>query len=67
MEAQAVIAIMNTVLTLIGLAILGVPSLAVLSLIVFLCSFIPVLGVFISTLPVVLVALNSIGVGAAAR
>ncbi|HBF34394.1 TPA: hypothetical protein DDW35_07500 [Candidatus Sumerlaeota bacterium] len=61
MQAQAMIAVCNTVLTMIGLIVLGVPSLAVLSLIVFLCSFIPVLGVFISTTPIVLVALNAHG------
>ena len=32
-----------------------------LSVIVFVCSFIPVLGVFISTMPIVLVALNAGG------
>jgi len=34
---------------------------AMLSVIVFVCSFIPVLGVFISTTPIVLVALNAGG------
>jgi predicted PurR-regulated permease PerM len=61
MQAQAMIAVCNTFLTVIGLAILDVPSLAVLSLIVFLCSFIPVLGVFLSTTPIALVALNAHG------
>ncbi len=60
-QAQAMVAIVNTLLTLIGLSLLGVPSLTVLSMIVFLCSFIPVLGVFISTMPIVLVAINSGG------
>lgn len=60
-QAQAMVAIVNTILTLIGLSLLGVPSLTVLSMIVFLCSFIPVLGVFISTMPIVLVAINSGG------
>ena len=64
-QAQAMVAIVNTILTLIGLSLLGVPSLAVLSMIVFLCSFIPVLGVFISTLPIVLVAINSGGLNTA--
>ncbi len=64
-QAQAMIALVNTVLTLIGLLILGVPSLAVLSMIVFLCSFIPVLGVFLSTTPIVLVALNAGGLNLA--
>ncbi|MCC7091211.1 MAG: AI-2E family transporter [Nitrosomonas sp.] len=60
-QAQAMIACVNTLLTLIGLMVLGIPSVALLSLIVFVCSFIPVLGVFISTAPMVLVALNTGG------
>jgi predicted PurR-regulated permease PerM len=61
LQAQALIACVNTVLTLAGLWALGVPSLAFLSLIVFVCSFIPVLGVFLSTAPILLVALNNGG------
>lgn len=60
-EAQALIACVNTVLTLIGLLLLGIPLIAMLSVIVFVCSFVPVLGVFISTTPIVLVALNAGG------
>jgi predicted PurR-regulated permease PerM len=60
-EAQATIALLNTVLTLFGLLLLGIPLVAMLSVIVFVCSFIPVLGVFISTTPIVLVALNAGG------
>ena len=65
-QAQALIALVNTALTATGLAFLGVPSLAVLSLIVFVCGFIPVLGTFISTTPIVLVALNAGGLEKAA-
>lgn len=64
-QAQAMIAVVNTFLTFIGLSLLGVPSLTVLSLIVFLFSFIPVLGVFISTVPIVLVAINAEGLNLA--
>jgi len=60
-EAQAAIAVLNTVLTLIGLLLLKIPLVAMLSVIVFGCSFVPVLGVFISTVPIVLVALNAGG------
>jgi predicted PurR-regulated permease PerM len=60
-EAQAAIAVINTVLTLIGLLLLGIPLVAMLSVIVFVCSFVPVLGVFISTAPILLVALNAGG------
>ena len=44
--------------TLVPLLILGIPSLALLSLIVFVCSFIPVVGVFLSSVPICLVALK---------
>ena len=62
-EAQAAIAALNTVLTLIGLLILRIPLTALLSVVVFVCSFVPVLGVLISTTPIVLVALNAGGFG----
>jgi predicted PurR-regulated permease PerM len=62
-EAQAAIAVVNTVLTLIGLLLLDIPLVAMLSVIVFVCSFVPVLGVLISTTPIVLVALNTGGPG----
>jgi predicted PurR-regulated permease PerM len=58
-EAQAAIALVNTVLTLIGLLLLDIPLVAMLSVVVFVCSFVPVLGVLISTTPIVLVALNA--------
>ncbi len=62
-HAQAWIATLNTALTLLGLLLLDIPLVAMLSVIVFLCSFIPVLGVFLSTTPIVLVALNAGGPG----
>ena len=60
-EAQAAIAVLNTLLTLVGLLILRIPLTAMLSVVVFVCSFVPVLGVLISTTPIVLVALNAGG------
>lgn len=60
-QAQATIAVVNTILTLLCLLLLSIPSIAMLSLIVFVCSFVPVLGVFISTTPIVLVAFNTGG------
>jgi predicted PurR-regulated permease PerM len=60
-EAQAWIACVNTALTLVGMLLLDIPLVAMLSMIVFVCSFIPVLGVFLSTTPIVLVALNTGG------
>jgi len=61
MEAQAMIAVVNTILTAAGLLLLGVHSLAVLSVIVFFCSFIPVIGVFLSTVPMLMIALTDGG------
>ena len=62
-QAQTLIALLNTLLTLIGLIALGIQLKDVLSLIVFLCSFIPVLGVIISTVPIALVGLVQDGGG----
>lgn len=64
-QAQAMIACLNTLLTTVGFWLLGIPSLAPLALLVFLCSFIPVLGVFLSTAPALLLALNLGGLSAA--
>ena len=62
LEAQFVIAVVNSVLTAIGVALLGLGStMAFLTVIVFLCSFIPVLGVFISSVPICLIALQTSG------
>ena len=60
-RAQAMIALTNTVLTAIGFMLLGVPKVMLLSIIVFFFSFIPVLGVFISTAPALVIALNYVG------
>jgi predicted PurR-regulated permease PerM len=62
LEAQLFIALINTALTAVGLHILGITEkTAFLSLIVFLCSFIPVAGVFLSSVPICLVALQQSG------
>lgn len=60
-EAQAVIALVNTALTAIGLYFFGIPHIAFLCLGVFICGFIPVAGVFISSVPICLVALFTDG------
>jgi len=59
LQAQFLIACLNTFLTVLGLLFLGLPAVTVLAVIVFFCSFIPVLGVFISTTPMVIVALGT--------
>jgi len=61
--AQTVIALVNTALTAIGMALLGIPSIEVMSVLIFLCSFIPVAGVFISSAPICLIALGNNGIG----
>lgn len=54
LRAQAIIAVCNTVLTAIGLWFFGVPTIALLSTIVFFCGFIPILGTFLSSIPILL-------------
>ena len=60
-EAQTIIAIVNTLLTAIGMWLMGIPAIPALSLVVFVCSFVPIAGVYASTLPIFLVALNASG------
>jgi predicted PurR-regulated permease PerM len=62
-QAQAIIAIVNTLLTLAAMVIFDVQNRAFLCTIVFFCSFIPVLGVFISSVPIALMALTQTGGG----
>jgi len=61
-RAQIMISALNTTLTAIGLQILGIPGAVLLCTVVFFCGLIPVLGVFISSVPIVLMAVNSGGV-----
>lgn len=56
LEAQFLIAIVNTILTCIGLAIIGVPQIASLAVMIFVLSLIPVAGVIVSTIPMSFVA-----------
>lgn len=65
-QAQAVIALVNTIFTAAGLAILGIPEIPLLATIVFVCSFIPVFGMILSTVPIALLALQTGGWGAVA-
>lgn len=58
-QAQFFIAILNTILTAIGIWVIGIRGeIAFISLIVFFCSFIPIAGVFISSVPICLLALE---------
>lgn len=62
LEAQLIIALINSILTAIGISLLGLGQhLAFLSMIVFFCSFFPVIGVFISSIPICLIALQTDG------
>ncbi|AJS58803.1 AI-2E family transporter [Paenibacillus sp. IHBB 10380] len=55
-EVQLLIAVFNTVLTIIGLWIMGFPYLFALTIMVFLFSLIPVAGVIISFIPIGIIA-----------
>lgn len=61
-EAQGLIALVNTSLTTAGLLVLSIPGVGFLSVVTLLCSFIPVAGVVISTLPMFIIALSEYGV-----
>lgn len=62
-QAQAAIAACNTFLTFLGLLALGIQSPVFLCTIVFFCSFIPVLGVFLSSVPIALMTFQQEGIG----
>ena len=61
-EAQSVVAVVNALLSVVLFLLLGLPSIALLAVIVFVCSYIPVLGMILSTLPAALLALRVGGV-----
>ncbi|QDU62491.1 hypothetical protein Pan216_33580 [Planctomycetes bacterium Pan216] len=55
-QAQGMISSCNAVLTFIGLWILGIDNAFFLSTIVFLFSFVPVIGIILSSVPIALMA-----------
>jgi len=61
-RAQMMVSAVNTTLTAIGLQLMGIGAIVLLSTLVFFCGLIPVLGVFISSVPIVLMAVNTGGV-----
>lgn len=61
-EAQTVVALVNAALSSIVFITLGLPSIALLATIVFVCSYIPILGMILSTLPAALLAFKVGGV-----
>lgn len=60
-EAQAAIAVVNTLLTTVAMVLLGIPEIALLATIVFFFSFIPVFGVVCSTIPIAYFAFQAMG------
>ena len=57
-EAQTVVAVVNAMLSVIVFLLLGLPSIALLAVIVFVCSYIPIAGMILSTLPAAFLALK---------
>jgi predicted PurR-regulated permease PerM len=57
-EAQTVVAVVNAALSAVAFVALGLPSIALLTTIVFFCSYIPILGMILSTIPAALLALK---------
>lgn len=62
LQAQLMIAVANTILSLIGLYFLGFPSLIALGAMIFILSLIPVAGVIISFIPLSLIAFQIGGI-----
>ena len=60
-RAQLLISAINTMLTAICLHFMGVKAIALLCTIVFMCGLIPVLGMWISSVPIMLMAVNTGG------
>jgi predicted PurR-regulated permease PerM len=56
-DAQIIIAVVNTTFTMVGMLFLGIPGAQFLSVIVFVCGLIPVVGAFLSSIPILISAL----------
>lgn len=61
-EAQLLISLINCIITIIALWFMGFPNLLGLALIIFMLGLIPVAGVFISLVPLGLIAFSIGGV-----
>lgn len=61
-EAQSVVAVVNAILSVLVFLLLGLPSIALLAMIVFVCSYIPLAGMILSTIPAAFLALKVGGV-----
>ena len=60
-EVQLLIAFINTILMMIGLSVLGVPSVMVMGVMIFILGLIPIAGVIISLFPLSIMAFASLG------
>ncbi|WP_195307687.1 AI-2E family transporter [Weissella confusa] len=60
-EVQLIIAFINTILMMIGLSILGVPSIMVMGLMIFILGLIPIAGVIISLFPLSVMSFAALG------
>lgn len=60
-QCQMIIALLNATITCVGLIILDIQPVVLLTTIVLLFGLIPVLGVFISSVPIILIAFNNAG------
>ena len=59
--AQAIIATCNTLLTAVGIWFFEVPNIALIMTVVFLCGFIPIVGTFISSIPIMIFGIQAGG------
>ena len=66
-QAQILIAVLNTLMTTLGLWFLQLETIALLASIVFFAGLIPVWGTFISSIPILLLAFNEGGIGLAGK
>ncbi len=64
-QCQLIVALLNAAITCVGLFLLDIQPIVLLTTIVFLLGLIPVLGVFISSVPIILIAFNDHGVNRA--
>jgi predicted PurR-regulated permease PerM len=60
-EVQLLISLINTILMMIGLSILGIPSVLVMGLMIFILGLIPIAGVIISLIPLSVMAFATHG------
>ena len=66
-QAQILVAVLNTLLTGLGLWFFKIEAIALLASIVFFAGLIPVWGTFISSIPILLLAFNDGGMGLAGK